>query len=135
MTGTMVGTAAYLSPEQAKGAEPAPSLDIYSLGLVLLESLTRKREFPGSMVESVSARLSRDPVIPTSLGREWHSLLTAMTARTASDRPTASEVAAIARPDGQRPTTTDAPTVRLPEPRFEAATEQYDELAATKVLN
>jgi serine/threonine protein kinase len=135
MAGTMMGTAAYLSPEQAKGAEPAPSLDIYSLGLVLLESLTHKREFPGSMVESVSARLARDPVIPTSLGHEWHSLLTAMTARTASDRPTASEVAAIARPDGQRPTTTDAPTVRMPEPRSEAATEQYDELAPTKVLN
>jgi serine/threonine protein kinase len=135
MTGTMMGTAAYLSPEQAKGAEPAPSIDIYSLGLVLLESLTGRREFPGSMVESVSARLARDPVIPASLGQEWHSLLTAMTARTASDRPTASEVAAIARPDGQRPTTTDAPTVRMPERRFEAATEQYDELPATKVLN
>ncbi|MCR8672005.1 serine/threonine-protein kinase, partial [Agrococcus sp. HG114] len=91
-TGTVLGTAAYLSPEQATGARVDPSSDIYSLGLVLLESLTGRREYPGSLLESLSARLARDPVVPGSLGYRWKSLLTAMTARDPGSRPTAAEV-------------------------------------------
>ena len=36
----MVGTVAYVAPEQARGAAPAPPADIYALGLVLIEALT-----------------------------------------------------------------------------------------------
>ena len=43
----VIGTAAYLSPEQARGAEVGPPTDVYALGLVLLESLTGRREYPG----------------------------------------------------------------------------------------
>ncbi|MEV7527300.1 serine/threonine-protein kinase [Agrococcus sediminis] len=91
-TGTVLGTAAYLSPEQATGARVAPSSDIYSLGLVLLEALTGRREYPGPLLESLSARLARDPEIPGSIGYEWKSLLTAMTAREPEARPTAAAV-------------------------------------------
>ena len=63
-TGTMVGTAAYLSPEQARGADLGPASDIYSLGLVMLESIKGVVEFPGSAVESAVARLHRAPAIP-----------------------------------------------------------------------
>ena len=95
--GTIVGTAAYVSPEQAMGTAPGPQSDVYSLGLVVLESLTGVRAFPGSMVESLSARLVGDPVIPASLGAGWGALLTRMTAREPGDRPTALEVADAAR--------------------------------------
>ena len=63
----VIGTAAYLSPEQARGAEVGPPTDVYALGLVLLESLTGRREFPGKAVESAVARLLRDPVVPDDL--------------------------------------------------------------------
>jgi len=91
--GTLVGTAAYLSPEQVRGAEPAPASDIYALGLVLLESLTGERAYPQSGThEAALARLTSDPVIPAELGYPWKSLLTAMTARDPEQRPTALDV-------------------------------------------
>ncbi|WP_306233412.1 serine/threonine-protein kinase [Agrococcus beijingensis] len=110
-TGTVLGTAGYLSPEQATGSRVAASSDIYSLGLVLLEALTGRREFPGTMLESVSARLARDPVVPGELGYEWKSLLSAMTARDPEARPAATAVlervtawSAAAAPGGAEPT-------------------------------
>ena len=43
--GTVIGTAAYLAPEQVRGEQPSSAADIYSLGLLLLESLTGQRAF------------------------------------------------------------------------------------------
>jgi tRNA A-37 threonylcarbamoyl transferase component Bud32 len=96
MTGTAmtIGTAAYLAPEQARGDGVTSAADIYSLGLVLLECRTGVRAFPGSAVEAAVARLSRDPEIPASLEPEWQALLSAMTAREPSARPTAADLAA-----------------------------------------
>jgi eukaryotic-like serine/threonine-protein kinase len=48
MTGLTLGTANYVSPEQALGQAVRPSSDIYSLGLVLLEALTGERAFTGA---------------------------------------------------------------------------------------
>ncbi|MER2134209.1 MAG: serine/threonine-protein kinase [Arthrobacter sp.] len=95
--GATIGTANYLSPEQAQGGTVAPSTDIYSLGLVLLESLTGEKAFPGPIVEAAVARLLRDPEIPDSLGSEWVELLRAMTNRLPDARPAAHEAAAALR--------------------------------------
>lgn len=95
--GTVIGTAAYLSPEQARGEPATPSSDVYSLGLVLLESLTGEKAYPGTMVESIAAKISTDPQIPSAFGYEWKSLLTAMTARAPEARPSAWDVAESAR--------------------------------------
>jgi len=96
-TGTVIGTATYLSPEQAEGATVGTASDVYSLGLVLLESLTGQRAFPGTAIEAVLARLARDPEIPDTLADPWRGLLTAMTARRPEDRPDAASVAATLR--------------------------------------
>jgi serine/threonine protein kinase len=85
-TGTMVGTAAYLSPEQARGADIGPASDIYSLGLVLLEGIKGEVEYPGSAVESAVARLHRSPAIPDHVPSEWARLIRAMTAVDPSER-------------------------------------------------
>ncbi|WAP52838.1 serine/threonine-protein kinase [Arthrobacter sp. ATA002] len=99
--GATIGTANYLSPEQALGGAVDPKTDIYSLGLVLLECLTGVKAFPGPIVESAVARLVRDPEVPAELGPEWVELLRAMTARTVEARPDAHEAAAALRAFGQ----------------------------------
>ncbi len=95
--GVTTGTAAYLSPEQARGGQVGPASDVYSLGLVLLQCFTRRREFPGSVVESAIARLSRDPVVPEPLPEHWKTALRAMTAQDPADRPLGAELVAMLR--------------------------------------
>lgn len=87
-----LGTAGYLSPEQAKAEPVGPPSDVYSLGLVLLECLTGQKAFPGEPLQSALARLMDDPHIPDDIEPEWRLLLTAMTARNPEDRPSTSEV-------------------------------------------
>lgn len=91
-TGSLIGTATYFSPEQARGDRVGTPTDIYALGLVLIECLTGEPAFPGTGLESALARLSRPPVIPESFGAGWHRLLTAMTLDNPLERPTAAEV-------------------------------------------
>ncbi|MDY7529344.1 MULTISPECIES: protein kinase domain-containing protein [unclassified Cryobacterium] len=90
--GMTSGTAAYLSPEQARGEEVGPPSDIYALGLVLLECFTRELAFPGQPVPAAVARLLRDPVIPASISPAWRDLLSTMLARDPADRPDIGEV-------------------------------------------
>jgi serine/threonine protein kinase len=91
-TGAMVGTAAYLSPEQAMGSPVTSATDIYSLGLVLLECIKQTVEYPGSAVESAVARFHRAPEIPADVPAEWADLIRSMTAREPLERPSAGEV-------------------------------------------
>src|SRR3954462_10401849 len=93
-TGHVVGTIAYLAPEQVAGERVTTAVDVYSLGLVLLEALTGGRAYDGTSVEMALARLSRAPAIPAALPGWWRELLAAMTARDPGDRPTAAEVVA-----------------------------------------
>ncbi|TQJ31334.1 serine/threonine protein kinase [Microbacterium sp. SLBN-146] len=102
--GTVIGTAAYLSPEQVTGASPGPASDIYSLGLVLIETLTGRRAFAQeSGTEAALARLAGDPVVPASLGTEWGAVLTDMTARDPAHRPSALDVVVRVAEFGIRP--------------------------------
>ena len=92
-TGTTIGTAAYLSPEQVQGHPVEAPSDVYSLALVLLETITGQREFPGSPTESALARLSRPPHLPDDLPPDLSALLRDMAATDPADRPSAAQVA------------------------------------------
>jgi Tol biopolymer transport system component/serine/threonine protein kinase/Tfp pilus assembly protein PilF len=76
--GVVMGTAPYMSPEQARGLSVDPRTDIWSLGAVLYEMLARRPAFEGPTTSDVMAAiLAREPValvryrpeVPTEL--EW----------------------------------------------------------------
>lgn len=114
LTGSeVVGTAAYMSPEQVRGTGIGYTTDIYSLGLVLLECVTGHVEYPGTSAESAIARLARPPHVPDELPEPLASVLRAMTAPDPRQRPSAAECAAALRGERLRVT---HPTSYLPQP-------------------
>ncbi len=63
-TGSVVGTAYYLSPEQAAGRSASPASDVYSLGVVAYECLSGRRPFPGENPVAVALAHLQAPVPP-----------------------------------------------------------------------
>lgn len=62
MTDSVVGSAHYFSPEQAKGGEITPLTDIYSLGIVLFEMLSGKVPYTGETAVTVALKHIKEPV-------------------------------------------------------------------------
>ncbi|MEZ4702749.1 MAG: protein kinase [Rhodothermales bacterium] len=90
-SGTTRGTVAYMSPEQALGKEVDPRSDLWSLGVVLYEMLTRNRPFEGrSEYEVIQAILNAEPrsieSIRGDVPRELRSLIYKLLAKKPRDR-------------------------------------------------
>lgn len=67
-TSSVLGTAHYISPEQAQGKELTPASDIYSLGVVLYEAATGKLPFDGPDAVSVAMKqVNEMPVSPREI--------------------------------------------------------------------
>lgn len=93
-------TPSYMAPEQVTGSEPTSRSDVYALGLVLLEALTGKTQYPGSDTASIRFRLNHSPEIPEDL--PFATVLSAMTAPNPADRPDAATCADLLRGDSAK---------------------------------
>jgi eukaryotic-like serine/threonine-protein kinase len=89
----VVGTAAYMAPEQLRGGPVGAAADVYALGLVLLEAATGEIGLPGVGLEPVLSRLTMSPRIPDGLPPGLRALLQAMTDLRVARRPSAHQVA------------------------------------------
>ena len=90
---TAVGTASYMAPEQVQGDRVGPPADVYTLGLVLLEAVTGRVEYPGGSWEVAAERLSTPPSVPDDLPGRLRRALLAMTKTDPTGRPTAAQAA------------------------------------------
>jgi serine/threonine protein kinase len=125
-TGEVIGSPAYLAPEQVNGAAATGAADIYALGLVLLECLTGHRAYDGPPIEAAIARLSTPPAFPTSMERGLRDLLRRMTALDPAERPTAAEVAAALVP---------SPILEAPDATAMITADHLDLASTTAVMS
>ncbi|KAB2344741.1 serine/threonine-protein kinase [Actinomadura rudentiformis] len=88
-TGMVMGTAHYISPEQASGQEITPASDLYSLGVVAYECLTGNAPFDADTPVGIALKHVRDapPELPPSVPAGVRSLITALLAKAPAERP------------------------------------------------
>lgn len=121
-TAAVIGTAQYLSPEQARGEQVDARSDVYSLGCVLFEILTGEPPFTGDSPVAVAYQHVReDPRLPSSVNTEVPGALDSIILKAMSKNPANRyQSAADMRSDlirvlgGQRPS---APVVMSDEDR------------------
>ena len=95
-TGMVMGTAHYISPEQAQGLKLSPSADLYSLGAVAYECLTGAPPFDGSTPVEVALKHVRDAPaeLPSRVPAAARNLIMEMLAKEPADRPADAETVA-----------------------------------------
>jgi hypothetical protein len=105
--GAIVGTLAYLSPEQYRGEAATAASDLYALGCMMFQLLTGELPFQGSPAQALAGRMDRPPPrvdarvsgAPQALVEIVHRLM----ARDPAERPTIAEVRdALGRAPAQR---------------------------------
>lgn len=96
-TGLVMGTAQYLSPEQAMGKQATSLSDIYALGIVAYEMLAGRRPFTGSsQVEIAMAQVKQQPPeLPSHIHPDLQRLVMMSLAKAPANRPRSA--AAVAR--------------------------------------
>lgn len=141
-TGMVVGTAQYVSPEQAQGQTVSASSDVYSLGVVGYELLSGRRPFTGdSSVSVVIAHINQaPPALSTSVSAQARELIGISlrkdpTTRFADGNELALAVAAVR--NGNRPPQPKSAAMaqRAPEPAPSASTVALGNVAQPTVLS
>jgi eukaryotic-like serine/threonine-protein kinase len=87
-TGVMMGTPAYMAPEQVRGRAAEPRSDLFSLGVVLYEAVTGVSPFQADDIAAVLFQIAHvDPVPPRQLNSEVSPALDAVIRRAMAKEP------------------------------------------------
>jgi eukaryotic-like serine/threonine-protein kinase len=87
-TGSVMGTAQYLSPEQAQGLSVTPASDLYSIGVILYEALTGRVPFQGDSAVAVALKqVSEQPAPPSQINPAVPPALNAVVLRALAKDP------------------------------------------------
>jgi eukaryotic-like serine/threonine-protein kinase len=87
-TGSVMGTPQYLSPEQAQGFEVTPVSDLYSIGVILYEALTRRVPFEGESAVAIAMKqVAETPQRPSSINPAVSPALDAVVMRALEKEP------------------------------------------------
>src|SRR4051794_23566221 len=145
-TGSVMGTAQYLSPEQAQGKPTTPRSDIYSIGVILYEALTGRVPFEGDSAVAVALKqVSEAPRRPSAINPDIPPALDAVVMRALAKDPEARFKdadaflkgldAAERAPDRPRPEDTAAFAAVSPEGETDIPgdeEEEYEEYVASR---
>lgn len=121
-TGTVIGTLAYLSPEQLAGDEVGPRTDLYGLGVVLFEMLTGHPPFQAASLLALAEEQAAGPPPLPDVDPELAEITRACLAARPGDRPPGAGFvaailrAAVLRPAGRDDVTRAIPVVAPPQP-------------------
>ena len=87
-TGSVMGTPQYLSPEQAQGFEVTPVSDLYSIGVILYEAVTRRVPFEGESAVAIAMKqVAETPQRPSSINPQVSPALDAVVMRALEKEP------------------------------------------------
>ncbi|HEX7704052.1 MAG TPA: protein kinase, partial [Kofleriaceae bacterium] len=92
--GDVVGTAAYMAPEQARTPQVTPAADSYSVGVMMYEALAGQLPFDGSPLEILIRKQQEDPLPPPNADSDLARLCMELLRRDPTTRPTAAAIVA-----------------------------------------
>ena len=111
-TSTMLGTAAFMSPEQITGAEVGPASDVFSLGCVLVFAATGRGPFGEGPAHAITHRIVHDGPDLSGLTDPLKDLVAACLAKEPADRPAPEHILAVC---GSLPPTAPGRSEEAPE--------------------